>query len=64
MTEKITVIDKDIRMAIFFMTNLSTVLLFMCAKVARKGREKKTFDLNYFNRKISLYEIVFEAVTD
>ena len=35
----------------------------MQKKVARDGRECDQFDINFFTRKISAYEVVFESVT-
>ena len=64
MAQHILVVDKELRMAIFFLTNLATVLSYMQHKVARDGRDQDEFDINFFNRKIAAYEVVFEAVTD
>ena len=38
-TRQILVIDREVHLAVFFLTNLATVLLYMQKKVARDGRE-------------------------
>ena len=64
MTPKLLVTDPDIRMAIFFMTNFATVMLYMQEKIGPRGRDLENFDVSFFSRKISAYELVFEAVTE
>ena len=50
-------------MALFFITNLATILLYMRAKVSRDGSENpRAFDIEFFKKKMASYEVVFEAV--
>ena len=64
MLARILAADKDIRMSLFFLTNLATILLYMQVKVARKGRSSDDFDIEFFKKKMSMYEVVFEAITE
>lgn len=47
-------------MAIFFMTNLSTILEFMQRRTAC-GKE---IDFAYYQEKMNEYELVFDSVTE
>ena len=64
MTPRLLVSDKDIRMAIFFMSNLSTVLHYMQCKVAKQSHDKRVYDIAFYSKKISMYEIVFESLVE
>ena len=63
MLPRIYVTNQDIRMALFYMTNLATILLYMEQKVSRDGSaHPHTFDIDFFKKKMFTYEVVFEAV--
>ena len=63
MLPRIFITNQDIRMALFFITNLATILLYMRAKVSRDGSENpRAFDIEFFKKKMASYEVVFEAV--
>ena len=50
-------------MALFFITNLATILLYMRTKVSRDGSENlRAYDIEFFKKKMASYEVVFEAV--
>ena len=54
--------DKDIRMAIFFLTNLATILEFMQQKISY-GQDSE-IDVEYYKNKMNNYEVVFDAVIE
>ena len=65
MLARIFVINEDIRMTIFYMTNLATILRYMKNKICREGsKNPKKFDVEFFKKKMISYEVVFEAVLE
>ena len=63
MLPRIFVTNQDIRMALFFITNLSTILHYMSKKVSKEGSANKSeYDVEFFKKKMMTYEVVFEAV--
>ena len=63
MTRKVTIFDQDIRMSIFFLCNLATILEFMQRNLRKNGKSKP-LDINYYKQKMDAYEEVFDAVID
>ena len=59
---RVTISNQNIRMCIFYMTNLATVLSYMKTKVTREGKNPKEFDFDFFKSKMISYEVVFESV--
>ena len=59
MSDKITIYDKDIRMAIFFLTNLATILEQMQKEQMDKD---KVVSIEAYMKKMDHYEGVFDAV--
>ena len=57
MSDRILVFDKDIRMAIFFLTNLATILEQM-----QKEQMYKNVSIGEYKKKMDHYEGVFDAV--
>lgn len=67
MTRRILIQDKDIRMAVFFMTNISTILLYLTTKQVRDSlddQEKKKFNSKFLKTKMSEYEVVYQSIID
>ena len=64
MLPRIYVSDRDIRMSLLFMINMATILFYMQGKIARDGHDTTEFDVEFFKRKMFLYEIVFEAIIE
>ena len=63
MTNRILIKDKDIRMSMFFLTNLTTILEFMQLNMV-KNQDDGGIDLEYYKKKMLDYEMVFDAVID
>ena len=63
MPKRVLVTDKDIRMSIFFLTNLATILEFF-KKNMLQNEDAGIIDLDYYERKMHNYEVVFDAVLD
>ena len=64
MTDRVLVFDRDIRMAIFFLTNLATILRFMQLNILKMGETLETVDLEVYKDKMDSYEEVFDAVIE
>ena len=66
MTPRVLVKDRDIRMSIFFLTNLTTILEFMQVNMvkSRKTGEEGGIDLDYYKKKMDDYEVVFDAINE
>ena len=64
MTDRVLVFDRDIRMAIFFLTNLATILRFMQLNILKMGETLETVDLEVYKEKMDSYEEVFDAVIE
>ncbi len=66
MTTRVLVYDKDIRMSIFFLTNLATILEFMQKRMIWRSQERFDGrpDIDLYKRKMDEYEIVFDAVIE
>ena len=47
MQSRIPIADKDIRMAVFFLTNISTVLLYMTEKEVRDSVQNQQFNFQF-----------------
>ena len=62
MGNRVLIFDKDIRMSIFFLTNLATILELMQRNLRKRGDHE--IDYMYYKRKMDAYEKVFQAVTD
>ena len=56
MTHHVLVFDKDIRMAIFFLTNLATILRFMQLNILKMGESIQNIDLEIYKEKMNNYE--------
>ena len=52
--------DRDIRMAIFFLTNLATILEYMQHRITPTS----IIDVEYYKTKMNNYEVVFDAVIE
>lgn len=63
MGNRVLIFDKDIRMCIFFLCNLATILEFMQRNMRIKGTSKP-LDIDYYKDKMDAYELVFDAVID
>ena len=63
MTDRILYRDKDIRMGIFFLTNLATILERMQRDLANKNTNM-TADWTYYEKKMDEYEKVFDTVAE
>ena len=61
MTSRILIFDKDIKLSIFFMTSLATILESLRKKVMHHD---KYVDMDYLGRKLNKYEVVFDAVAE
>ena len=57
MGNRVLIFDKDIRMSIFFLTNLATILEFMQRNLRKRGDHE--IDYAYYKRKMDAYEKVF-----
>ncbi len=66
MTTRVIVYDKDIRMSIFFLTNLATILEFMQKRMILRSQESFDGhpDIDLYKKKMDEYEIVFDAVIE
>ena len=64
MTHRVLVFDNDIRMAIFFLTNLATILRFMQLNILKMGESIQNIDLEIYKEKMNNYEEVFDAVIE
>ena len=62
MTSRVIITDKDIRMSIFFLTNLTTILEFMQINMVKN--EDESIDLDYYKNKMLDYETVFDSVIE
>ena len=63
MTDRILYRDNDIRMGIFFLTNLATILERMQRDLANKNTNM-TADWTYYEKKMDEYEKVFDTVAE
>ena len=63
MGNRVLIFDKDIRMCIFFLCNLATILEFMQRNMRINGTSKP-LDIDYYKDKMDAYELVFDAVID
>ena len=61
---RVVIADKDIRMSVFFLTNISTVLLYMTEREVRAAEQNQQFDFQFLRQKMSMYEVVFQSVID
>lgn len=61
MIQRVMFSDKDIRISIFFLCNLATILEFMLADLNSPKQER---DHTYYESKMDAYERVFDAVID
>ena len=67
MQRRVLIQDKDIRMAVFFMTNISTILLYLTTKQVRDSlddQEQKEFSSKLLKTKMSEYEVVYQSIID
>ena len=64
MGDRVLIFDKDIRMCIFFLCNLATILEFMQRNLRMPGNADAEIDIDYYKRKMDAYERVFDAVID
>ena len=64
MGDRVLIFDKDIRMCIFFLCNLATILEFLQRNLRRDILGTSKTDVDYYRRKMDAYERVFDAVID
>ena len=64
MTKRVLVQDKDIRMAVFFLTNASTILLYMTSKEVRAENGLDDASNRFLKTKMSEYEVVYQSIID
>ena len=64
MGDRVLIFDKDIRMCIFFLCNLATILEFMQRNLRRDITGSNMIDVEYYRKKMDAYERVFDAVID
>ena len=54
-------------MAVFFMANISTILLYLTSKEVRDTldvQEQKEFSSKFLKAKMSEYEVVYQSIID
>ena len=67
MRKRVFVLDKDYRLALFFISLLSTILNLMQRDMVRhkqKGRPAETFNFEAYEKKMYAYETVYDAIIE
>ena len=66
-SKRVLAVDKDYRLALFFITNLATILTLMQKNMLRekkKGKSPEQFNMRVYEDKMQAYETVFDAIIE
>ena len=64
MGDRVLVFDKDIKMAVFFLTSLATVLESAQIDLAKQGQSDENFDDQKYKEQLDKHEQVFDMVSE